>query len=142
MSLFACYPIRDRVCFYSSVGAIITLSRTCRQLSQTYQDLFSTQWNIDSKLSRFIVDPHKLCCQLRDSKTVISGSFAVQLFDRAIYHDSDLDIFAQHGDHVKGFDEYLTSAEGYQLAYIRVSRQFTEKKNTGLVSRQNQEING
>lgn len=115
--LFACYPVCDRICFYLCIGAIIALSRTCKALSRTYRDLLLTQWNIDTKLSRFVTNPRGLRLQLRDREAVISGSFAVQFFDRTVYPDSDLDIFIEHGDHGQGFLEYLTSTEGYQLAH-------------------------
>jgi hypothetical protein len=117
--LFDYYPVRDRICFYSSIGAIIAISRTCKQLSQTYQDLLATQWNIDSKLSRFVADPRRFRMRLRDTEAVISGSFAVQFFDRTVYRDADLDVFVEHGNHVKGLCKHLTSTEGYKLAYTR-----------------------
>ena len=130
LHLLACYPIRDRLLFYSSTRAIIALSRTCKQLSRTYQDLLQTQWKIDPKLSRFVADPQRLRLQLRHSNAVISGSFALQYFDRVTYHDSDLDIFVEYGDHVdENLAVYLTSAEGYQLAYTRASPQSTETDN-------------
>ncbi len=117
--LFACYPIRDQICSSLSIDAIIALSRTCKALSQTYQDLLPTQFNIDVKLSRFVTDPRRFRLQMRDDEALISGSFAVQYFDRTTYADSDLDVFVEHGDHVKGLDDYLTSAEGYQVITIR-----------------------
>lgn len=71
------------------------------------------------KLSRCVADRRKFLLQLRESETVIFGSFAVQFFDRTIYQDSDLDIFFEHGDYVKALADRLTSAEGYQLACTR-----------------------
>jgi hypothetical protein len=115
IDLFACYPVLDRICFYLSIGAIVALSRTCKRLSHVYRDLLRTQWNIDMRLSRFVADSSRFRLQLRESEAVISGSFAVQFFDRTTYQDSDLDIFVKRGDQVGALADRLTAVEGYQL---------------------------
>lgn len=131
--LFNYYPIRDRIYFYLSILSIIALSRTCRRLSRTYQDLLLTQWNIDLKLSRFVRHPGRLRLHLRESEAIISGSFAVQFFDRTTYHDSDLDIFVQAGDRVHAIAEYLQLVEGYQLVSTR-------QRGHGLVLQNNADV--
>ena len=113
--LFACYPVLDRICFYLSIGTIVALSRTCKRLSHAYRDLLRTQWNIDMKLSKFVADSTRFRLQLRESEAIISGSFAVQFFDRTTYQDSDLDIFIKHGDQVGALADHLTAVEGYRL---------------------------
>jgi hypothetical protein len=117
--LFDCYPVLDRICFYLPIGTIVALSRSCKRLSHLYRDLLRTQWNIDMKLSRFVGDSRKFRLQLREIEAVISGSFAVQFFDRTTYQDSDLDIYVKHGDHVKALADRLTAVEGYQLSRTR-----------------------
>lgn len=76
-----------------------------------------------------MAEPRKLRSQLRESDALISGSFAVQYFDRTIYHDSVLDIFVKKGEYARGLEEFLTLTEGYRLAYTNASRKATETDN-------------
>jgi hypothetical protein len=114
-SLFASYPIRETLCLSLPIQSIVSVSRTCKQLSQVYKDLLRIQLNIDMKLSRFVSRPRALRAQLRETHAIISGSFAVQFFDRDTYPDSDLDIYVERGDQSPGLVEYLTMVEGYML---------------------------
>jgi hypothetical protein len=67
------------------------------------------------KLSKFVADSPRFCLQLRESEAVISGSFALQFFERITCQDSDLDIFIKHGNKVGALSDHLTAVEGYQL---------------------------
>ena len=46
---------------------------------------------------------------------LISGSFALQFFERVTWPDSDLDIFVEQGEGCELFCKYLVEAEGYDL---------------------------
>lgn len=47
---------------------------------------------------------------------LISGSFALQFFERVLWKESDLDMFVQQGHGAEAFCRYLCMEEGYVLA--------------------------
>lgn len=48
---------------------------------------------------------------------LISGSFAIQFFERVNWDESDLDIFVhdERGTGTRGFEQYLCEREGYRF---------------------------
>ena len=46
---------------------------------------------------------------------LISGSFAIQFFERVVWEESDLDIFVEEGLDASNFEQYLCEKEGYHL---------------------------
>lgn len=109
------YPIFDRICSYLPIASIIALTRTCRGLSGLYQSLLPLQWNVDRLLSRFVRDPQFFRSQLGRHNALVSGSVALQLFERVLWKESDLDIFIERGDDAEAFAKYLTKEEGYKF---------------------------
>ncbi len=47
---------------------------------------------------------------------VISGSFALQFFERVFWKDSDMNVFIKKGAGADTFCPYLAEEEGYALA--------------------------
>lgn len=94
---------------------IIAISRTCRKLSNLCRDIQETQWNVDLKLRRFFLHPKHFRWQLANCNAVVSGSFALQFFDRVVWPDSDFDIFVPYGDQTRAFGRYLVRDEGYKI---------------------------
>ncbi len=107
------YPIFTGICSLLSISAIIALTRTCKALSTLYQELLPQQWNVDLLLGRFVQDPLLFRSQLGRYDALVSGSFAVQFFDRVQWTDSDLDIYIKGGVSTDAFGTYLCEAEGY-----------------------------
>lgn len=103
------------ICPYLGIGEIVALTRTCKKLSNLYQILLKRQWDVDAGLRRFVDDPLQLRSQLRKHSAIISGSFALQFFERVVWEDSDLDIYARADLAAIGLAEYLCEAEGYSL---------------------------
>lgn len=106
------YPVFDRICSYLGIEDIISLTRTCKRLSSLYQVLLSTQWNVDRALRRFVDNPHQFRSKLGEYNAIVSGSFALQFFDRVVWPESDLDIFILDSRQ-EGFMAYLCESEGY-----------------------------
>lgn len=50
------------------------------------------------------------CCS---TNALISGSFALQFFERVTWPESDLDILVEEGDGLEEMKKYLTGSEGY-----------------------------
>ena len=109
------FPIFSRVCDYLPIASIISLTRTCRKLSDLYRYLIPIQWNVDKRLRRFVQSPSSLRSQMGKFDALISGSFAIQFFERVTWPDSDLDFFVEQGQGCESFCKYLVEAEGYKL---------------------------
>lgn len=109
------FPVFDRICFYLPINSIIALTRTCRKLSTLYQSLIPRQWNVDRLLGRFVRNPQLFRSQMGRCDALVSGSAAIQFFDRVFWKEADLDIYIEEGENADAFGEYLTEMEGYKL---------------------------
>ena len=109
------YPVFRRLCSYLGIAEIIALTRTCKKFSGLYQLLLKTQWKVDHGLLRFVKSPARFRSQLGQHGALVSGSFAVQFFERVAWEDSDLDIFVKGGAGAEAFGKYLTETEDYEL---------------------------
>ncbi|EPE36883.1 hypothetical protein GLAREA_09046 [Glarea lozoyensis ATCC 20868] len=122
-NIFKCYPIFDNICAYLEPNDILLFQLTTKQLTPFFETLFRTQWNINRQLKRFVKDPVSFRSQLATYDALISGSFAVQFFERKIWEDSELDVYVEGWiDDQDSFDalgEYLVVNEGYTLQSAR-----------------------
>jgi len=109
------YPVFKNLCSCLGIGEIVALTRTCKKLSSLYQILLKRHWDVDTGLRRFVDDPLRFRSQLRKQNAVISGSFALQFFERVVWEDSDLDIYAQAGLPTTYLAQYLRETEGYDI---------------------------
>lgn len=85
--------IFDLIFFYASPGSLIRLSWTCRMCLAAVKSYLSRAYNINRHLSRFFPDPLAFRSLQAKTGTLISGSSALQYFDRTFYPESDLDIY-------------------------------------------------
>ena len=67
---------------------------------------------MDRALRRFVDNPHQFRSKLGEYNAIVSGSFALQFFDRVVWPESDLDIFILDSRR-EGFMAYLCESEGY-----------------------------
>lgn len=107
------YPSYRKLCDLLPISSIIALTRTCKQLNSFYRDMLSSQWDINKRLRRFVKDPNGLRSQMGEHDALISGSFALQFFERVTWDASDLDIFIPAGPGAESFGKHLQEAEGY-----------------------------
>ena len=115
LDLLQAYPIFSKISSFLAVRETVFLSRTCKALSHLHRTLLSSNhWDVDRDLRRFVKDPRRLRQQLGQHNALISGSFALQFFERVTWEKSDLDIFLGHGE-VESFKQYLVEEEGYRL---------------------------
>ncbi|KAH9948728.1 hypothetical protein B0H21DRAFT_210856 [Amylocystis lapponica] len=85
--------ICDIIFSCSSPAALVRFSRTCRTALAAVKAYVVHAFSINRHLSRFFDDvPAFRTLQARTS-TLISGSSAVQFFDRSYYPESDLDLY-------------------------------------------------
>ncbi|RAL60990.1 hypothetical protein DID88_010086 [Monilinia fructigena] len=116
--IFLCYPIFDNICAHLDPQDILFLQLATKKLSPSFESLFNTQWNINRQLTRFVNDPVNFRSKLAKHDALISGSFALQFFERRFWHDSDLDIYVDGSNELRSPDpigEYLVEREGYKL---------------------------
>ncbi|KAI0777561.1 hypothetical protein BD413DRAFT_609896 [Trametes elegans] len=90
---FHTHVIHDNIFSHCSPVAILRLSRVNRSFHRAVQDYSERAFNINKRLLRFFSNPLAFRSLQARTATVISGSFALQFFDRSYYPGSDLDVY-------------------------------------------------
>jgi hypothetical protein len=103
-------PVRKRIMELLDTKAVVALYQTSTTVRAF---VYAHEWDINAKLRRFVDKPTALRSTLGRYQALISGSFALQFFERVVWSDSDLDIFAPLEDGYKEIIEYLVKEEGY-----------------------------
>lgn len=118
---FHCVDIYDRVNSSISPRTGIMLAQTCHAAKYARACFNRRAFNVNRHLGRFFQNPLAFRSLQAQTGALISGSSALQFFDRETYEDSDLDVYL-HPGHLKQIGAWLMEAEGY--TYI------TENSNT------------
>jgi len=92
---------------------MISLTRTCTQLSGLYQYLVPSQWNIDHLLNWFVKDTDGFRAQMAKYNALVSGSPVREFFERALQKQTDLLCNVETSDEVNQLGEYLCQREAY-----------------------------
>lgn len=85
--------ILDAILTQCGPGALIRFSRTCRTGNSMVKSHTRLQFKIERILSRFFSNPLEFRRLQARTATLISGSAALQFFDRSFYAESDLDLY-------------------------------------------------
>ncbi|KAI0083367.1 hypothetical protein BDY19DRAFT_900417 [Irpex rosettiformis] len=93
------YLIYDLIFSAASPGSILRFSRTCHAAHLATRDYFARTFKINKHLSRFFDDPLAFRSLQAKTSTLISGSSALQFFDRTHYEESDLDLYVSAKHH-------------------------------------------
>jgi hypothetical protein len=116
--VFSVSVIFNIICQHLEPQEILFLQQTCKSVHSFVQVVTLRQWSITSHLRRFVVDPTALRSQMALSKALISGSVALQFFDRSIWDGSDLDIYVcDREPFASRVKDYLLAKEGYVLMH-------------------------
>ena len=99
---------------------MVALTRTCKKLSNLYQELVNTCWDVDTDIRRFVESPLKFREQLGQYDAFVSGTFASQFFERA-WKEPEMIIFIKLGGMTDAFIQYLCQIERYKVFNIRKS---------------------
>ena len=86
-------PIRKRILQFLDTKSLLAMVRVSKEMRST---IYSHEWNINEKLWRFVDDPVEFRSLLGEHNGFISGSFAIQFFERVVWPESDLDLFLEH----------------------------------------------
>lgn len=111
-TILGIYPIRRHLMQYLDTRDILKLYRTSWAIRL---DIKANEWNVNHRLARFFKDPTAFRSHLGRANALISGSFALQFFERVTWPESDLDIMIRDGDGLEEMDRYLTESEGYTM---------------------------
>ncbi|KLO11400.1 hypothetical protein SCHPADRAFT_855455 [Schizopora paradoxa] len=118
-----CDPVLyDDVFFYCTPGSIFRVGRTCRNGRYASQEYARRKFNINKHLLRFFPDPLAFRSIQASTKTVISGSTALQFLNRTIYPNSDLDLYVS-AEESFALCTFIMSKEGGSYVYKRYSHQ-------------------
>ena len=82
-----------RALSFWSVPSLISLGASSVMLRGVYKRYCADVWNINRRLRTWFPNPALFRKKLRDTGAIISGSQALQYFDREQYEGSDLDIY-------------------------------------------------
>lgn len=95
---------------------MLCLGKTCRAVYAAVQKYIAHAYRIERILSRFFDDPLEFRQLQAQTFTLISGSSALQFFDRSFYPSSDLDLWV-HKPHQLEVGTWLL-AQGYKFVPI------------------------
>ncbi|KAH9899411.1 hypothetical protein C8Q73DRAFT_743368 [Cubamyces lactineus] len=138
-----------------SAATLLRIARTCRAARYAIAAYCRVAFNIDRLLSRFFPSPTPPCCSICHTRhehsqiydrarafrslqartgTLISGSCALQFFDRTVYPESDLDLYVHMRDR-REVGRWLIQ-EGYTFVpNVYQSRKFEEEVVHGMSQR-------
>lgn len=108
-----------------SILDILAFRLTCR-LARRAADVYTARaYDMNRALLGFFNDPATFMQMQADTGTLISGSFAVQFFERTFYPESDMDLYAHPGFAV-AVGEWLHD-DGYRLVSSYKHKDMTGK---------------
>lgn len=125
---FARHLIYDEIFSSLSAASLMRMRRVSRSTYGAVQDFTYRAFDVNRLLSRFISDPHSFRSLQARTATLISGSLAIQFFDRTFYPESDLDLYV-YKEHVIEVGIFLLN-DGYQFApYLGQANDFYDALN-------------
>ena len=107
------YPVFSALCDCLSIAEIVSLTQTCKMLSDLYQYLLPIQWDVDKALRHYVDDPQGFRSQMARSDALISGTFAAQFFGKVFWDCGPLDVMVQEGVGCELFSKYLSDVADY-----------------------------
>ena len=106
--------ILDRILDISSPIAIYRLKMTCRAASRAVNGYVDRAFDINRHLEHFFKDPFSFRVLLARTNAIVSGSNALQFFDRTHYATSDLDLYVSGARSAFEICQWL-DANGYKF---------------------------
>jgi hypothetical protein len=92
-SVFSAAPVYDNILSRLDPGDAIRLGKTCRVASKAYANFVSRAYNVDKLYRRWFKNTEGFRRLQARTGTLVSGSTAVQYFNRTFYESSDLDLY-------------------------------------------------
>jgi hypothetical protein len=130
-------PVFDTLCTYLEPQDLLAIRRTTKELGALYSSICESQFNVNRLLKRFVADPVALRSKLATHDALISGSVALQLFERVVWSDSDLDIYIEYKSNniaSLALHDHFTMFEGYAVTkFLNGQPHYEETGNTFIV---------
>ena len=82
---------------YCSAKSLVSLRRTCTAVKTQVDAYIAQKFNVDRILTRYFANPKAFRFLQGWTGTLISGSSALQFFDRSFYPLSELDLYVSKG---------------------------------------------
>ena len=101
------YPVLELLSSYLTVADSLALCRVCKVLDGLKNYMLRKISNINVRLKGFVDDPVMLRSQLGNYNALISGPFALNIFEMGHQTVRYLDVFIQDGVHADWFMEYI-----------------------------------
>ena len=112
LEMFKRHPIYDNIFSCLTPLALTRMASVNRTIRAVTKDFTARAYNVNRRLSRFFSDSLIFRSLMARVHMVISGSFALQFFDRTYYPDSDLDLYLHPDRNIIDVGLYLQQ-EGY-----------------------------
>lgn len=94
---FRCQPVCESLLDHLSARSLVRFSAVCHLSRDLVFAYYRYRFSINQHLARFFEDPVAFRSLQARTGTLISGSNALQFFDRTHYPESDLDIYTYPG---------------------------------------------
>ncbi|KAH6959644.1 hypothetical protein BKA56DRAFT_501478 [Ilyonectria sp. MPI-CAGE-AT-0026] len=109
------YPVLQVISSYLTIADSFALCQVCKGLEGLKDHMLKTVSNVNIPLRDFVDDPTMFRSQLGHHDALISGSFALNLFELGHRKVPCLDVFVKEGAHADHFTKYVQENEGYQI---------------------------
>ncbi|KXX80334.1 hypothetical protein MMYC01_204670 [Madurella mycetomatis] len=114
VELFHQYPILEAISSYLTIADVLVLYQVCKGLDELKDRALSKISNINVWLTDFVGDPVMFRSQLGSNGGLISGPFALNVFELGHRKVSCLDVFIRDGTNVDNFTRYIREHEKYR----------------------------
>ena len=138
--IFGRPPIYDAIFSCLTPLALARMASTSRAIRSATRDFQRRAYNINKRLKRYFSNPQSFRSLMARTDMVISGSFALQFFDRSFYPESDLDLYVYYNEKLHEIASHLLK-EGYtfkpageQIADSLKEIEYIDRKSTRLNS--------
>ncbi|KFH40863.1 hypothetical protein ACRE_084410 [Hapsidospora chrysogenum ATCC 11550] len=108
------YPVLERLSSYLTIADFLVLCQVCRRLAGLKDCILRKISSVNIRLRDFVDDPTMFRSQLGNCGALISGSFALNLFELSRYKVLYLDVFVRDGPDTDHFTNYIRETEKYQ----------------------------
>jgi hypothetical protein len=87
----------SQIAVFRQPGTIFCFGKTSRTSYALVKSYAARVWNVERHFGRFFSDPGAFRELQARTGTLVSGSNALQFFDRSFYPESDLDVYLHRG---------------------------------------------
>lgn len=122
IQIFSDREISSYLFSHLSPKEFLRISRTCKEGKVAVSAYFVKAFDVNARLERFFSNPLAFRFVQAQTSTLISGSFALQFFDRTSYVSSDLDLYL-HLEHRRTMGRWLLHEAGYSFSPYRGQEQ-------------------